>query len=99
MGYSLHPAIVKEARLLFGSQDIDYVLTKLADTPLPMERSGPPPRVHLAVIWLSKGERKWFDYQIGGAQCDWRDTLVEAGLANDDWRTIVSKRGIDCSDW
>lgn len=99
MGYTLHLAVIKEAQRIFGPQDIDYVLAKLTDTRLPMERSGPPARVHLAVIWLSKGERKWFDYQIEGARCDWRDTLVEAGLANDDWREVIKQRGIDCTDW
>jgi hypothetical protein len=99
MSFSLHPTIIEEAKRLFGPNDVDYVLAKLSSTPLPMARSGPPPRVHLAVIWLSKGDRKSFDYQIDGAACDWRDTLVEAGLGNEDWPQIVRSHGIDCSDW
>ena len=99
MGYTLQPAVVKEAQRVFGAQDIDYVLTKLADTPLTWERNAPPPRVHLAVIWLSNGERKRFDYHIDGAQFDWRDTLIQAGLAGDDWREVIKKRGIDSTDW
>lgn len=99
MGYTLHPTVIKEARRLFGQPDIDYVLAKLTDTPLPMVLSGPFPRVHLAVIWLSKGEQKWFDYQIEGARYDWRDTLVEAGLADDDWREVITRCGIDCTVW
>jgi hypothetical protein len=61
MSYTLHPGIVKEAQRVFGPQDIDYVLAKLASTTLPMDECAPPPRVHLAVIWLSKGERQRFD--------------------------------------
>lgn len=99
MSYSLHPAVVREARRVFSLLDIEYVLKKLAETPLPMERSAPPPRVHLAVIWLSKGDRTSFDYQIDGAQHDWRDILVEAGLANENWREVITMRGIDCTDW
>jgi hypothetical protein len=99
MGYTLHAAVIREAQQAFGPEDIDYVLARLAGTPLPLERSGPPPRVHLAVIWLSKGERRWFDHQIEGARRDWRDTLVEAGLAGEDWREVVKRRGTDCTDW
>lgn len=64
-----------------------------------MARSGPPPRVHLAVIWLSKGDIKRFDDELDGACCDWRDTLVSAGLANGDWKEVLRRKGIDCEDW
>jgi hypothetical protein len=28
-----------------------------------------------------------------------RDTVVDAGLANEGWRQVLSARGIDCRDW
>ena len=100
MSYTLHPSTVKEAQRLFGPQDIDYVLAKLEHTPLwGMEGSAPPSRVHLAIIWLSKGDRRQFEREIKYASEDWRDTLVEAGLSEEDWRQVMQRRGIECSDW
>lgn len=64
-----------------------------------MARSAPPPRVHIAVIWLSKGDIKRFDYELEGACCDWRDTLVSADLAGEDWKQVLNGKGIDCEDW
>ena len=64
-----------------------------------MERGGPPPRVHAAVLWLAQGDIERFDRELNGACMDWRDTLVAAGLENEDWREVLSERGFDCSDW
>jgi hypothetical protein len=99
MGYKLDPAVVIEVRRVFSPQDIDYVLAKLTETPPPVALVGPPSRIHLAVIWLSKGDRKKFDCEIDGTRRDWRDTLVTAGLDGEGWREIIMSRGIDCSNW
>ena len=99
MAYTLTEPVLREIARVFAPEHVDYVRSRLAERQLPMERSAPPPRVHIAVLWLSKGDRKRFDYELEGACCDWRDTLVLAGLANEDWRAILTQRGIDCHDW
>ena len=99
MAYTLTESVQREIERVFAPEHVEYVRSRLAERELPMERSAPPPRVHIAVIWLSKGDRKRFDYELEGACCDWRDTLVSAGLANDDWKAILTKKGIDCHDW
>ena len=99
MAYTLEEAVLREIERTFAPEHVAYVRTQLAERALPMERSAPPPRVHLAVIWLSKGDPKRFDSELEGACCDWRDTLVSAGLANDDWEAVLKKRGIDRDDW
>lgn len=43
--------------------------------------------------------RERFDQELAGACHDWRDTLSEAGLANEGWRQVLSARGIDCQGW
>jgi hypothetical protein len=93
--YDLDPAVIAEAKKHFAADDLAHVLTKLKNTPLPLDRGGPPPRIHLAVLWLAKGDRARFDRELEGAACDWRDTLVAAGLANEDWPKILATRGID----
>jgi hypothetical protein len=60
-----------------------------------MDQSARPPRVHIAVIWLSKGDRKRFDRELEGACADWRDTLVETGLAHEDWPDVLKRRDVD----
>jgi hypothetical protein len=99
MSYTIDPAVRREAEKLFRAQDLGHVLSSLSNTRLPMDQSGPPPRVHIAVLWLSKGDPAKFEYELENARCDWRDTLVAAGLGNEDWREVLEKRGIDGSDW
>jgi hypothetical protein len=48
---------------------------------------------------VAKGDRKRFDDELEGACCDWRDTLISAGLANDHWKAVLTKSGIDGDDW
>ncbi|MBV9462853.1 MAG: hypothetical protein JO317_01370 [Verrucomicrobiae bacterium] len=99
MPYHLDRAVIEEARKLFGPDSVAAVLRKLSESPLPLEQSGPPPRVHIAVLWNSKGDWKTFEYELEGAQHDWRDTLVSAGLAGEDWREVLKRRGVDASGW
>jgi hypothetical protein len=99
MTYTIVPAVQREIERTFAREQVDYVRTRLAQRTLPMDQSAPPPRVHIAVIWLSKGDLKRFDYELAGACSDWRDTLVAAGLGNEDWKDVLAQRGIDCHDW
>jgi hypothetical protein len=93
--YVLAPGVEQEILRTFAGEDVEYVRTRLAAQKLPMEQSAPPPRVHIAVLWLANGDRKRFDYELEGASCDWRDTLIEAGLASGDWREVLARKGID----
>ena len=99
MAYTIAPAVQREIERWFPPEQVDYIRSRLAERPLPMDQSAPPPRVHIAVIWLSQGDLKRFDYELEGACSDWRDTLVAAGLANEDWREVLAQKGIDCHDW
>ena len=99
MTYQLAPSVEAEVVRVFPQEHVDYVRTKLAETVLPWDRSACVPRVHIAVIWLSKGDRNRFDRELNGACVDWRDTLTDAGLANKDWPQVLNARGIDCRDW
>lgn len=99
MAYTLTASVHREIERVFAPEHWDYVRLRLAEQALPLEQSAPPPRVHLAVIWLSKGERRLFDSALQEASCDWRDTLVAAGLANEGWKDILKRQGIDFHDW
>jgi hypothetical protein len=97
--YLLEKAVISEAERLFKAEDLSSVLTALRETELWAERSGPPPRVHIAVLWTSKGDMRLFRQRLEWAHDDWRDVLIEAGLANEDWQDILRSRGIDASNW
>ena len=84
---------------MFDAETAEYVMERLREAELPLDRGAPPPRVHAAVLWLSQGDLDRFDRELDGACMDWRDTLVVAGLAYDDWREVLTDRGFDCHDW
>jgi hypothetical protein len=94
MAYILAAGVEQEIRRAFTGDDIDHVRSQLATQTLWAEQNGPPPRVHIAVIWLSKGDRRRFDTELANACADWRDTLVAAGLGNADWKQVLEKRGV-----
>jgi len=97
--YQLEASILDEVRRSFSAEHRDYVTTKLANTGLPLGAVAPPPRVHAAILWLARGDRRRFDDALAGACANWRDTLVAAGLANQNWKLVLDKRGIDCASW
>ena len=99
MPYILKESVQREIERLFPPEHVEYVRSKLASQALPMERSAPPARVHIAILWLSGGDLKRLQYELDGASCDWRDTLVSSGLANADWKEVLVRKGIDCNDW
>jgi hypothetical protein len=97
--YILEPWVEREIERTFAPEHVDYVRRKLREQELPRDSSAPAPRVHVAVLWLAKGDITRFDYELAGACCDWRDTLLAAGLANEDWKSVLTQKGIDCHDW
>jgi hypothetical protein len=94
----LAPGVEDEIRRTFAPEDVAYVRSRLTATGLPWGQNAPPSRVHIAVIWLSEGDRQRFDRELAGACADWRDTLMNAGLANADWRDVIQARGVDLRD-
>ena len=99
MKYQLEQSVRDEVHRLFDAEDVESVIAKLQTTKLMWERSAPPPRVHIAVLWLSNGNFDKFKMVIDEARSDWRNTLVRSGLGNDDWQQMLNESGIDCSEW
>ena len=82
MPYSLELSVLSEISRTFSSAcEVDYVERVLSTAILPMGESAPPPRVHVALLWLSRGHIKRFDFEFRTARSNWRDTLMRAGLA------------------
>jgi len=100
MAYLLELSVLTEiSRTFTDASEIDYVERVLSAATLPMGESAPPPRVHIALLWLSKGLIKRFDLELSIARSGWRDTLMRAGLAGPNWREVMLRRGVDCRHW
>lgn len=97
--YPIEEVVISEAKRLFKAEDLSSVLSGLRETELWAESAGPPPRVHIAVLWGSKGDMRAFRQKLQWAHDDWRDLLVEVRLASEDWREILQSHGIDAADW
>ena len=99
MPYVLEAAVEREIGRAFPPEHVDYVKRRLSEQELSLGRSAHPARVHVAVVWLARGDVGRFDQALDGAARDWRDALVAAGLAHPDWRAVLAQRGIDAHDW
>ena len=100
MPYTLKLSVINEIERTFSdAAEVDYVERVLERATLPMEEAAPPPRVHIALLWLSRGHIKRFDHELHVARSDWRDTLLRAGLAGTNWKQVMLARGVDCRNW
>ena len=97
--YQLAKDVLNEIDKYFSIQDRETIIHKLESTQLWAEESGPPPRIHLAIIWKSKGNLNKFENSICCDAGDWRDLLIETGLANENWREILKRKGIFPERW
>jgi hypothetical protein len=48
-------------------------------------------RVQMAALLCSRGDRVQFDKALAQGAVDWRDLLMEAGLAGSDWRAVLER--------
>ena len=99
MTYVLEKAVKDEAQKYFEGTELETAIGMLESTPLPMDQAAPPPRVHIAVLWLAEGNIKKLASEIENASCDWRDTLLAAGLADENWPELMAAKGINALGW
>ncbi len=97
--YKLRQPILDTIDRQFDAEQAQDVRDKLANSELIWGRSACVPRVHFAILSLSQGDIAEFDRQLNQALCDWRDVLIDAGLANEDWREVLATKGVDAQDW
>ncbi|EIE01176.1 hypothetical protein [Leptospira licerasiae] len=96
--YELEKDVVNEVNKLFKKNEASMVMEKLRNTQLWAEDSGPPARIHLAMVWKSKGDIEIFLKTLYDG-LDWRDLLVEMKLADENWKEILYKKNIYADQW
>ncbi len=97
--YTLRQPILDLIERQFDTEQAQVVRDRLAKSELALGHSACAPRVHFAILSLSRGDIAEFDRQLDQALCDWRDVLVNAGLANEDWREVLAMKGVDAEGW
>ena len=76
--------LARRIREDFDPEDAELVLSTLDDLEgLPGPATGE--RVQAAMVKLAHGDLDRLDRERSLARLDWRDVLVEAGLAGEDW--------------
>jgi hypothetical protein len=93
MPFEVTEAVRQQARRFFTEPQASLVIAELEQTDLPLI-SNNGERVHLAVLMLSHGDMKRFHTELKWAMDDWRDTLVNAGLADEDWPNVLRRAGV-----
>ena len=85
----MNPRITEIVSRLFPESDRAAALTLLSTrcgSTLPMMTHANEDsfdRIRVATLRLSRGSLAALEREIEGAHCDWRDTLVSAGFADD----------------
>ena len=97
--YQLEKDVLNEINAYFDVKDREAVIHKLESTQLWAEESGPPARIHLAMIWKSKGNLEFFENSIEYDAGDWRDLLIETGLGGENWKEKLNRKGILPERW
>ena len=53
---------------------------------------GATERIAAAIVLPCDGRWDWFEAQVELARVDWRDALVNGGVANEDWPKVLDER-------
>ena len=77
----LHPRILERIYADFSGADVDTVIQKLVTTrALPMIAKDWP-RLQMAILEVACGDTARLEDALQLAEIDWRDLLLEAGMA------------------
>lgn len=91
-------AVRQEVHKIFEEQDAQKVITALSNAPDYTRGK----RLHFAILKYalqSNDRMKGFEQGLRVAQDDWRDLLVEVGLANENWPEVLYATGMVDQRW
>ena len=99
MKYELKDEIIAQIRTDFATEQQQEVVDLVSDADLWCPSSGPPSRIHIAFLVKSKGNLEVLRNTIEAYAGDWRDLLIQVGLADENWQQVLVQKGIDPSNW
>ena len=91
-------AVRVEIQKVFEEQDAQKIITALINAPDYTRGE----RVHFAILKYalqSEDRMKGFEQGFRVAKEDWRDLLVQVGLANENWPEVLYATGMVDQDW
>ncbi len=77
----LHPRILERIYADFSGADVDTVIQKLVTTRAFPTIAKDWPRLQMAILEVARGDTRRLDHALQLAEIDWRDLLMEAGMA------------------
>ena len=77
----LHPRILERIYADFSGADVDTVIQKLVTTRAFPTIAKDWPRLQMAILEVARGDAGQLDNALRLAEIDWRDLLLEAGMA------------------
>ena len=94
----LSPDIEAKVRANFKNEEVGAVLSALSEMiepPFEGEWALTRERVQIAILVSAQSSLERMLQSVAGAQIDWRDTLVGAGLGESNWRSVAKEAGYD----
>ncbi len=76
-----HPRILERSYADFSGADVDTVIQKLVTTRAFPTIAKDWPRLQMAILEVARGDAGQLDNALQLAEIDWRDLLMEAGMA------------------
>jgi hypothetical protein len=83
--------LVKRIHADFEPGTAEDVIRKLASLPEEQFGGQDAERIQAALVIQSGGSWGYFVAGLGLLEQDWRDVLVNGGMANQDWPTVLSR--------
>lgn len=77
----LHSRILERIYADFSGADVDTVIQKLVTTRAFPTIAKDWPRLQMAILEVARGDAGQLDNALQLAEIDWRDLLLEAGMA------------------
>jgi hypothetical protein len=99
MKYELKDEVLTQIHSDFPSEQQQEVVDLVSNADLWCPASGPPARIHIAFLMKSKGDLETLINTIEAYAGDWRDLLIQVGLADENWQQVLVQKGIDPSNW
>ena len=88
--------VKSEINRIFGSSELKNIINIFSMTNFPIILENDNERVQLAILLGSEGNMEKFNEFLELSKIDWRDTLMNTGLANEDWKRVLYEKGFKC---
>ncbi|WP_148264731.1 hypothetical protein [Collimonas fungivorans] len=94
----IFPPVEEKIKATFPAQEAEVAISALSGMttpPLDKEWTTTRARVQVAIFMSSKSDLERLLVGVASAEIDWRDILVNGGLAESNWPRVAKDAGFD----